>query len=187
MTYLILGPATAAGLSDYEKLPPSMTGGRRESEHQLIDALNADMAEKVDSVIVDTGVSEIDCCVVCIKPYDGGNAAVLGNAPKIGMRKTIQPPMFVSKKEAGDIVFQNSIAAGCGLADAAAECLAVLIKIRVAADKQVGMSNIGEKMAFDARDDVICVAFQILRRQAIPAIVIALRDRGFINLIIMCS
>ena len=107
---------------------------------------------------------------------DGGYSIIFGYAPEFWVKEAFQAAMFSCKEKAGDIIFQNSLAAYSGFTDAAAKRNTVFIKIRVATDKKIGVRHIVVKFTFDAGNNIILVPLQILRCAA-AAVVKTLGDR----------
>ena len=117
---------------------------------------------------------------------DGSYTVILRNSPEIGMRKAIYSFMLLCIKETGDIVFQYGATSHSGFTYTVAEGFTMLIKIGITSNKEIGVGNIGIKLTFNAWNDVVLIAFKILRRQAVPTKLKAFRNR-LVKLIVMCA
>ena len=138
--------------------------------------MNAKVIEKMYSVIVNFRIFKIDGAVMRIVANDGGYSIIFGYAPEFRVREAFQAAMLSCKEKAGDIVFQNGVAAYSCFTDAATKRDTVLIKIGIAADKKIGVRHIVVKFTFDAGNNIILVPLQILRCAA-AAVVKTFGDR----------
>ena len=101
------------------------------------------------------------------------------------MREAVDATVLPRKWETGDIIFQYCAAAYRRFTDPAAEGGAMLIKVRIAAQEEIRVGDIGIKTGFDTGDDILLVPLQARKIGAVPTVVKALRAAGIVIFIVV--